>query len=118
MHSAARCSAAARPPRPPCAAASGTTPQALGGTRFGSGSSSAPVVIGSFGYHHQDFNIHGTVDLPDVAYSMFAPGAGIRFPVTPKLTLAADARLLLPTDTGEIQHQDQYGTSTVVGFDG
>jgi hypothetical protein len=81
-------------------------------------SATAPVVLGSFGYHHQDFNIHGKVDLPDVAYSMFAPGAGIRFPVMSKLTFAADARLLLPTSTGEIQQQDQYGTSTVVGFDG
>jgi hypothetical protein len=91
--------------------------QALGGTPFGS-SSTAPVVLGSLGYHHQDFNIHGKVDLPDVAYSMFAPGVGIRYLVMSKLTLAADARLLLPTNTGEIQHQDQYGTSTVVGFDG
>jgi hypothetical protein len=81
-------------------------------------SPTALVVLGTLGYHRQEFNIHGKVELPDVKYSMFAPGAGLRFPVMSRLTLAADARLLLPTDTGEIQQQDQYGTATVVGFDG
>jgi hypothetical protein len=77
----------------------------------------APVVLGTLGYQHQDFNIHGTVDLPDVAYSMFALGGGIRFPVFSKLTLGADAKLLLPTSTGEIQNPDQYGQAKVFGFD-
>ena len=81
-------------------------------------SPNALVVLGSLGYHRQEFNIHGKIELPDVKYTMFAPGAGLRFPVFSKLTLAADARLLLPTDTGQIQQQDQYGTATVVGFDG
>ena len=77
-----------------------------------------PVLLGTLGYQHQEFNIHGTVDLPDVAYSMIEPGVGIRFPVTPRLILAADARVPLMTDTGQIQHQDQYGTAKVYAFDG
>lgn len=81
-------------------------------------SPTSPVVLGMFGYERQQFNILGKVTLPDVKYSMFAPGAGIRFPVISKLTLAADVKLLLPTSTGMIQDPDQYGEAKVVGFDG
>ncbi len=81
-------------------------------------SPTAPVVFGTLGYQRQQFNILGTLDLPDVKYSMFAPGAGIRFPVMAKLTLAADAKLLLITSTGAIQDPNWYGAAGVVGFDG
>ncbi|HEX3477088.1 MAG TPA: hypothetical protein VHT91_18820 [Kofleriaceae bacterium] len=80
-------------------------------------SPAAPVVLGSLGYHRQQFNILGKVDLPDVKYSMFAPGVGLRFPVFSKLILGADAKLLLPTSTGMIQDPDQYGQAKVYGFD-
>lgn len=80
-------------------------------------SPSAPVVLGTLGYHRQQFNILGKVDLPDVKYSMFAPGVGLRFPVIPKLIVGADAKLLLPTSTGMIQDPDQYGQAKVYGFD-
>ncbi|HEX3761538.1 MAG TPA: hypothetical protein VHW23_22730 [Kofleriaceae bacterium] len=81
-------------------------------------SPTSPVVLGTLGYQRQQFNILGKVSLPDVKYSMFAPGAGIRFPVISKLTLGADAKLLLITSTGMIQDPDQYGTASVFGFDG
>ncbi|HEX8111907.1 MAG TPA: hypothetical protein VF516_29445 [Kofleriaceae bacterium] len=84
---------------------------------FGS-SPTAPVVLGTLGYQRQQFNILGTIDLPDVKYSMFVPGAGIRFPVMAKLTLAADAKLLLITSTGAIQDPNWYGAAGVIGFDG
>jgi TolB-like protein len=80
-------------------------------------SPSALVVLGTLGYHRQQFNILGKVDLPDVKYSMFAPGVGLRYPVSSKLILGADARLLLPLSTGMIQDPDQYGQAKVYGFD-
>jgi hypothetical protein len=84
---------------------------------FGS-SPTAPVVLGTLGYQRQQFNILGKVDLPDVKYAILALGAGLRFPVTPKVIVAADAKLLLPTSTGQIQDPDKYGQASVVGFDG
>jgi hypothetical protein len=80
-------------------------------------SATAPVVLGSLGYQRQMFNILGKVELPDVKYSLFAPGVGIRFPVIAKLVVDADGKLLLPTSTGEIQNPDQYGQAKVFGFD-
>jgi hypothetical protein len=86
---------------------------------FGS-SPTAPVVLGTLGYQRQQFNILGNVDLPDVKYSIFAPGAGIRFPfpLFSRLIFGADAKLLLVTSTGAIQDPDQYGAASVIGFDG
>jgi hypothetical protein len=82
-----------------------------------SSSPSALVVLGTLGYHRQQFNIQGKIDLPDVKYSMFAPGVGLRIPVMSKLILGADAKLLLPLSTGMIQDPDQYGQAKVFGFD-
>ena len=75
-------------------------------------------MLGSLGFGHQQFNIHGKIDMPDVKYALVALGGGIRFPVMPKLILAVDAKLLLPTSTGMIQDPDQYGQASVLGFDG
>lgn len=80
-------------------------------------SPTAPVVLGTLGYQRQQFNILGQVDLPDVKYSLFVLGVGIRFPVTSRLILDADGKLLLPTSTGEIENPDQYGQAKVYGFD-
>ena len=81
-------------------------------------SAGAPVFLGTFGYQRQQFNIKGNIDLPDVKYSIFAPGVGVRYPVIPKLTLGADVKLLLITDTGRIQEPNEYGAASVLGFDG
>ncbi|HEX7842425.1 MAG TPA: hypothetical protein VF469_33360, partial [Kofleriaceae bacterium] len=78
----------------------------------------APVVLGSLGYNRQSFNVLGKVDLPDVKYSIIAPGAGLRFPLNAKLGLGADLKLLIITDAGQIQDPDQYGAATVLGFEG
>lgn len=84
---------------------------------FGPGAA-APVAVGSLGYLRQSFNILGPVDIPDVKYSIFAPGAGLRYPVMPKLILGADLKLLIITDTGQIQDPDKYGAASVIGFEG
>jgi hypothetical protein len=80
-------------------------------------SAAAPVVLGTLGYQRQQFNILGKVELPDVKYSLVAPGVGIRVPLIAKLTVDADGKLLLPLSTGEIQNPDQYGQAKVFGFD-
>jgi hypothetical protein len=76
------------------------------------------VVLGSLGYNRQSFNVLGKVDLPDVKYSIIAPGAGLRFPLNAKLSLGADLKLLIITSAGQIQDPDQYGAASVLGFEG
>jgi hypothetical protein len=78
----------------------------------------SPVAVGSLGYQRQSFNILGPVELPDVKYSMIPLGAGIRFPLSGKLTLSADAKLLLVLATGQISDGNQYGDASVIGFEG
>lgn len=78
----------------------------------------SPVVLGSLGYTRQSFNILGTVDIPDVKYSIIAPGVGLRLPLSGKLMLGADLKLLLVTSAGQIQDPDKYGASSVLGFEG
>jgi hypothetical protein len=77
-----------------------------------------PVVLGTLGFVRQSFNILGEVDIPDVKYSILAPGAGIRFPLSAKLTLGADAKLLAILGTGQIGDPDKYGAASVLGFEG
>jgi hypothetical protein len=80
----------------------------------------APVVLGSLGYSSQSFTISGgtTIGIPSVKYSIFEPGAGIRFPVIPKLIVNLDAKFMVITNTGEIQGTTQYGAASVIGFEG
>jgi hypothetical protein len=78
----------------------------------------APVVVGTLGFQRQSFNILGPVDIPDVKYSMIPLGAGIRYPLGGKLTLAADLKLLLVVGTGQISDPNQYGDASVIGFEG
>lgn len=83
---------------------------------------SAPVVIGSVGYSSQAFTITpgagGAIDIPNVKYSIIEPGAGLRYPATPKLIVGADLKFMLVTSTGPIQAPTQYGSSSVLGFEG
>jgi hypothetical protein len=81
-------------------------------------SATPPVVLGTLGFVRQSFNILGEVDIPDVKYSILAPGAGIRFPLSAKLTLGADAKLLAILGTGQIGDPDKYGAASVLGFEG
>ena len=78
----------------------------------------SPVAVGSLGFQRQSFNILGPVDIPDVKYSMIPVSAGIRYPLGGKLTLSADARLLLVLATGQISDGNQYGEASVIGFEG
>ena len=93
---------------------------ALGGVyRYPLGTSAtAPVVVGTLGFQRQSFNIQGPVDIPDVKYSMIPLGAGIRYPLGGKLTLGADAKLLVVVGTGQISDGNQYGEASVIGFEG
>jgi hypothetical protein len=81
-------------------------------------SATAPVAVGTLGFERQSFNILGPVDIPDVKYSMVPVGAGIRFPLGGKLTLSADAKLLVVLAAGQITDGNQYGDASVIGFEG
>ena len=81
-------------------------------------SATAPVAVGTLGFERQSFNILGPVDIPDVKYSMVPVGAGIRFPLGGKLTLGADAKLLVVLAAGQITDGNQYGDASVIGFEG
>jgi hypothetical protein len=82
----------------------------------------APVVIGSLGYSSQAFTITPgagqVIDIPNVKYTIIEPGAGLRFPVTPKIILDADVKFMVITNTGPIQDPTQYGAASVLGFEG
>jgi hypothetical protein len=84
---------------------------------FGS-SPTAPVVLGSFGYSSQVFRIAADLDTPNVKYTMFEPGIGLRVPVTAKLIVGADAKFMAITSAGQIQQPEQYGTARVLGLEG
>jgi hypothetical protein len=96
-------------------------------TRLGAGlvfrhafgtSPTAPVLLGALTYSSQVFRIAADLDTPNVKYTMFEPGLGLRLPVTPKLIVGADAKLMLITSTGQIQEPEQYGTARVLGLEG
>ena len=83
----------------------------------------AIVVGGSLSYGKQRFEVQQTLpnnektDIPNVNYTMLTPSVFIQAPVIPKITLLADAAFHAITDTGAIQQPDQYGASTVTGFE-
>jgi len=80
----------------------------------------APVAVGSLGYSSQKFTISaggGMLDFPNVQYSIIEPGVGLRLPVG-KLVINADAKLMVITNTGQIQDPAQYGAASVFGFEG
>jgi hypothetical protein len=82
------------------------------------------TIVASVRYNRSKFDIDKgaapmgvTVDIPNTDYSYFDPGVGIRYPISPKLMIGGDARILVVTNTGEVQQTDQYGSATVLGFD-
>ncbi|MEZ4360679.1 MAG: hypothetical protein R3B48_10890 [Kofleriaceae bacterium] len=81
------------------------------------------VVTGSLRYGGQKFTVDRgdvaaeIVDIPAVKYAMFEPAAGIRYHLTPKMAVGAEASTLLMLSTGEIQEDDQYGAATVTAFE-
>jgi hypothetical protein len=96
-------------------------------TRLGAGlvfrhafgaAATAPVVLATVGYSSQVFRIAADLDTPNVKYTMFEPGLGLRFPVTAALILGVDARFMAITSAGQIQQPEQYGTASVLGLEG
>ncbi|MCE9572626.1 MAG: hypothetical protein K8W52_05675 [Deltaproteobacteria bacterium] len=84
-----------------------------------------PVLIGSVRYNRLKFVIDKgavpagapTPDIPNTDYTYVDPGVAIQYPASPKLRVGGGARVLVITDTGEMQNVDQYGAATVIGFD-
>jgi hypothetical protein len=101
-----------------------TTEQRLGfgvAFRHAFGSTvTAPVALATFDYSSQEFSIANTAaaGIPSVKYAMFEPGLGLRLPVTANLILGLDAKVMLITNSGDIQQLTQYGTADLLGFEG
>ena len=86
-------------------------------------SETSPVFLGSLVYSDQQFSITSNSALnnsgvPNVRYKMVEPGVGVRYPFTPKLIGLFDGKIMAMLSTGQIQSQQQYGTSKIVGFEG
>lgn len=77
----------------------------------------AIVVGGSLSYGRQLFRISNAVDIPSVNYAIYEPGVLARLPLG-KLTFGLDAGLMIINDTGELQDQQHYGTTTLIGYEG
>jgi hypothetical protein len=56
----------------------------------------------------------GSLDLPDVDYRMFDPGAWFRMPLG-RFAVTVGVRALIVTSAGPIQRADQYGAASVLG---
>jgi hypothetical protein len=82
------------------------------------------VVGGSLTYGKQEFTVAQTLpnnqptDIPNVTYTMITPAAFVKFPVTSKIVLNADAAFHGITDTGAIQQSGMagYGAATVTSY--
>ncbi|HUS68647.1 MAG TPA: hypothetical protein VMZ28_29125 [Kofleriaceae bacterium] len=81
-------------------------------------------VEASVGYNKMSFVIdkkaapmNVIVDVPNTSYTYIDPGVGARIPIMSKLSGVIEAKFLAVLDTGEIQKPEQYGASTVTGFD-
>jgi len=84
-------------------------------------SATSPVVLGSLGYSNQAFTISSgatMVGVPNVQYSIFEPGLGLRYPLNEKIIAGLDLKLMAVTGTGQIQNADQYGSASVLGVEG
>jgi len=83
------------------------------------------VLGGGLTYGRQQFAIQQTLpnneptDIPNVHYTMLTPSVFVKYPVTPKIVLNADAAFHAITNTGQIQQTGMagYGASTVTGFE-
>jgi hypothetical protein len=58
-----------------------------------------------------------SLDAPDVDYTALAPTITLRAPLSPKAALFGMADGLVIVSTGPIQRSDQYGASSVYGFE-
>ena len=84
----------------------------------------APTLKFSVRYNRLSFTIDKDeapagveVDIPNVDYTYFDPGAGIHYPLTRKFALLGEARFLVVTSPGTMERQNQYGPATILGFD-
>ena len=59
----------------------------------------------------------GQLDMPDVDYTAFAPGAEARFAATPTVAAFASFDVPLVMASGDIQSAASYGKGTVIAFD-
>jgi hypothetical protein len=57
------------------------------------------------------------LDMPDVEYAGFAPGAEVRFAATPTIAGFASFDVPLVMASGDIQSATSYGRGTVIAFD-
>jgi hypothetical protein len=80
-----------------------------------------PTVTVGAGYSAQTFMVDrshlmspGSLDLPDVDYRMFDPGAWFRMPLG-RFAVTVGVRALIVTSAGPIQRADQYGAASVLG---
>lgn len=91
---------------------------------FGPGPQSPSVTVG-FNYGGRQFKVDRSaltggneLDLPDVQYKMYQPGASVRIPVAPAIALIAGGRAMIVTAAGDITTGMQYGQGKVFGFEG
>lgn len=56
-------------------------------------------------------------DVPSVTYKYLDPGMGIRLPIGATTKFLMDARLVVMMATGDLQREDQYGSTKVFGYD-
>ncbi len=83
------------------------------------------VLGGSLTYGRQQFKVAQTLpnnessDIPNVHYTMVTPAVFVKYPVTPKINLNADAAFHAISNTGQIQQTGMagYGAATVTGFE-
>src|SRR5262249_50748756 len=66
----------------------------------------------------QEFTIAADLDTPNVNYTIWEPGLGVRVPATAHLIFGLDAKAMAITHTGQIQQQSQYGQARVLGYEG
>jgi hypothetical protein len=84
---------------------------------FGAGAAAALTA----GYGAETFNISrgtNTVDIPNSKYTFVDPGAQLHYPLGDKLSLNVDAGVMLILKAGDITTAQEYGTASVLGFEG
>ena len=85
----------------------------------------SPTLTASIRYNRARFEIDRApaeamgiiVDVPNVDYTYYDPGIGVRYPFNEKTAFGGEAKFLYVTEAGEIEDEDQYGEASVTGFD-
>ncbi|HTM20183.1 MAG TPA: hypothetical protein VL172_06745 [Kofleriaceae bacterium] len=78
-------------------------------------------LVGSLGWAALSFTIdraNGEVAVPDSSYRYYQPGLEVRYAASPRMTLAADARIFLVTASGAIGTAEEYGAAKMTGGEG